>query len=63
MWKTGLLLASGPDNINRNGEERIEFLKKAMRQQPEQVRFPRSNLFYPLSYFVLASKSQFCKSL
>lgn len=36
MWKTGLLLASGPDNINRNGEERIEFLKKAMRQQPEQ---------------------------
>jgi len=36
MWKTGLLLASGTGNANEGGKEDVQFLKKAMRQQPEQ---------------------------
>ncbi|KLO19862.1 hypothetical protein SCHPADRAFT_817425 [Schizopora paradoxa] len=41
MWKTGLLLASDPENTVTGGEEKVEFLKKTMRQLPEQVRFPQ----------------------
>ena len=43
MWKTGLLLASDPENAVTGGEEKIEFLKKTMRQLPEQVGSPLPN--------------------